>query len=72
MLKKIAQLFKTISFFYKRFFNTMEYQGWDKYGKKWIIKINKKQQLWVMIQNNIIRNGGYYKPYRTLLFRKYI
>lgn len=46
------------------------YQGLDVYGREWYVGINDNQQLWAVVQNKVIRNCGYYKPYRQVLIWK--
>jgi hypothetical protein len=65
MLKKIYQFLQSIFFNSNKF-----YCGWDKYGCNWVIQFKNDQQYWVIQRKKIIRNAGYYQPYRKMLVLK--
>lgn len=65
MLKKIYQLLQTLFFS-----NNKIFYSWDKYGCSWIIQFKNGQQYWVLERNKVIRNAGYYQPYRKIFVLK--
>jgi hypothetical protein len=48
-------------------FQLTNYQGFDVYDNQWFIGIdeNEKMQLWAIVRKRLIRNCGYYQPYRN-------
>ena len=78
-------IFKKISCFLKKYlFNLQKsqnnnpypvnYTGHNQYDRTWFIAIddNQNMQLWAMSYKNLIRNCGYYEPYRNVLIIKNI
>lgn len=67
-LKMFKKIFQYLLFVFSD--KNQFYCGLDKYSCNWIIQFKKRQQYWIMQRNKIIRNAGYYKPYRTMIVLK--
>ena len=76
ILKNSYQLIKKLIFNQQNNDNPylVNYKGKDRYDKVWFITVdhNKEMQLWAMSYKKLIRNCGYYKPYRNITILKKI
>lgn len=78
-------LLKELYYFFKKYFLSSQkdqnnnpypvnYKGHNQYDRIWFVAVddNQKMQLWAMFYKRLIRNCGYYEPYRNVLTIKNI